>query len=280
MAETTNARDTLLRHMLRFAPAATMFYSGTLCGPSPDVDGQSQGCLHLLSRGELQFARCDAPPMRLQAPCVVLVPRPLEHRIEGLGAEGADLMCATLSDLGPPMSILMPEFTVVDLRTTPGLHHPVELMFQEAESRAFGHGAAIDRLLQYTLVLVIRHLVDNDMLQGGVIDAMGDDKLHAVIEALHTTPERDWTLEAMAALAHLSRSAFAQRFTQVVGVPPLAYLTGWRMSLARDLLAQGKAVKVVATESGYRSVASFARVFQRVTGLSPGAWQRGRLGLG
>lgn len=279
MAEPVTARDTLLSHMLRFAPAATMFYSGTLCGLSPDVDGLSQGCLHLLSRGELRLTRRDAVPLSLQAPCVVLFPRPYEHKVEGLGAEGAELMCATLSDLGPPISMLMPEFTVVDLRTTPRLHRPVELMFQEAESRAYGYRAAIDRLLQYTLVLVIRHLVDNDMLQGGVLDAMSDDKLHAVIDALHTAPEREWTLEAMAALAHLSRSAFAQRFAQVVGMPPLAYLTGWRMSLARSLLTEGKAVKVVATETGYQSVASFARVFQRVTGMPPGAWQRTRLGL-
>ena len=152
-------------------------------------------------------------------------------------------------------------------------------MFEEAESRVYGHSAAIDRLLQYTLVLVIRHLVDNDLLQGGVIDAMADDRLYAVLEALHMEPKRDWTLEAMAALSHLSRSAFAQRFTLVVGMPPLAYLTSWRMSLARSLLAEGKAVKVVATEAGYRSAASFSRVFQRITGMPPGAWRHARLGL-
>lgn len=266
-------------HMLRFAPTATMFYSGTLCGLSPDVDGMSHGSLHLLSRGELRLARREAAPQRLQAPCAVLFPRPLEHRIEGLGDEGADLMCATLSDLGPPLSMLLPEVTVVDLRATPRLHRPVELMFEEAEAQAYGHRAAIDRLLQYTLVLVIRHLLDNDMLKGGVLDAMADDKLRAVIEALHMAPERNWTLQTMAALARLSRSAFAQRFAQVVGMPPLAYLTGWRMGLARCLLAEGKAVKVVAAETGYQSVTSFARVFQRANGMPPATWQRARLGL-
>lgn len=279
MTDPTAPRHNLLSHMLRFAPAATMFYSGTLCGQSPDVDGLSQGSLHLLSRGELRLVRRDATSLLLQAPCLVLFPRPLEHRVEGLGADGAELMCATLSDLGPPISMLMPEFTVIDLRTTPRLQRPVELMFEEAEARAYGHGAAIDRLLQYTLVLVIRHLVDNNLLQGRVIDAMADDKLYTVLEALHMAPEREWTLEAMATLAHLSRSAFAQRFAQIVGMPPLAYLTGWRVSLARSLLAEGKAVKVVATEIGYGSVPSFARVFQRITGMPPGAWQRLRLGL-
>lgn len=279
MPRPTSPRDSLLRHMLRVAPTATMFYSGTLCGLSHDVDGVSHGCLHLLSRGELRLARRDAAPQLLQAPCVVLLPRPLEHQVEGLGDDGADLMCATLSDLGSPISMLLPEATVIDLLATPRLHRPVELMFEEAEAQAYGHRAAIDRLLQYTLVLVIRHLMDNDVLQGGALDAMADDKLRAVIEALHMAPEQEWTLKTMAAVAHLSRSAFAQRFAQVVGVPPLVYLTGWRMGLARSLLAEGKAVKVVAAETGYHNVASFARAFQRVNGMPPAAWQRARLGL-
>lgn len=280
MAVNTPPKDTLLSHMLRFAPTAKMFYSGRLCGLYPDVDGVSDGCIHLLSRGELRLTpQHEAQSLLLQAPCVVLLPRPLPHRIEGLGADGVDLMCATLSDLAPPLSMVIPELTVVDLRTTARLQRPVELMFEEADDRAYGHSAAVDRLLQYTLVVVIRHLVENNMLQGGVLDAMADPKLNAVLEALHMAPERPWTLDSMATLSNLSRSAFAQRFAQVVGVPPLVYLTGWRMALARSLLAEGKPVKVVATQTGYQSAASFARVFQRATGMPPAAWQRMRLGM-
>lgn len=277
MAVNSHPKDKLLSHMLRFAPTAKMFYAGTLCGVSPDVDGISDGVLHMLSRGELSLNRKHEAPLRLQAPCVVLIPRPMEHQVEGLGVDGVDLMCATLSDLAPPLSMVIPDLTVVDLRTTTRLHRPVELMFEEASDRAYGHGAAVDRLLQYTLVVVIRHLVENNMLQGGVLDAMVDDKLDAVLEAIHMSPEHPWTLQSMAALSHLSRSAFAQRFTQVVGVPPLVYLTGWRMALARTLLAEGKPVKVVATQAGYQSAAAFARVFHRITGMAPGAWQRMRL---
>lgn len=278
MAVNAHPKDTLLSHMLRFAPTAKMFYSGTLCGLSPDVDGISEGCIHLLSRGELNLTPQHEAPLRLQAPCVVLIPRPLEHRVEGLGVDGVDLMCATLSDLAPPLSMVIPNLTVVDLRSTARLQRPVELMFEEADDRAYGHSAAVDRLLQYTLVVVIRHLIENNMLEGGVLDAMADDKLNIVLEALHMAPERPWTLDSMAALSHLSRSAFAQRFAQVLGVPPLVYLTGWRMALARSLLTEGKPVKVVAKQTGYQSAASFARVFQRTTGMPPATWQRMQLG--
>ncbi len=277
MSENAPPKDALLSHILRFAPAAKMFYSGTLCGLSPDVEGTSAGTIHLLSRGELSLMRRREAPLLVQAPCVILIPRPLEHRIEGLGTNGVDLMCATLSDFAPPLSMVIPELTVVDLRTSARLLRPVELMFEEADARAYGHVAAVDRLLQYTLVVVIRHLVENDMLHGGILEAMADAKLKGVLEALHAAPERHWTLDSMAKLSHLSRSAFAQRFAQVVGVPPQLYLTGWRMSLARSLLAEGKPVKVVARQAGYQSVAAFARIFQRTTGTPPGAWQRTRL---
>ena len=279
MSENAPPKDALLSHILRFAPAAKMFYSGMLCGISSDVYGTADGVIHLLSRGELSLTRRHEAPLHVQAPCVVLIPRPLEHRVEGLGTKGVDLMCATLSDLAPPLSMVIPDLTVVDLRNSARLLQPVELMFEEADSRAYGHAAAVDRLLQYTLVVVIRHLVENNMLQGGILDAMADAKLNAVLDALHTAPERQWTLDSMATLSHLSRSAFAQRFAQVVGVPPLLYLTGWRMSLARSLLTEGKPVKVVARQAGYQSVAAFARVFQRTTGMPPGAWQRTRQGI-
>ena len=84
MSESTPPSDAFLHQLLRFAPTAKMFYSGTLCGVSPDIDGLTQGCLHLLSRGELLVHRPQLEPLRVHAPSVVLLPRPLEHRVEGV----------------------------------------------------------------------------------------------------------------------------------------------------------------------------------------------------
>ena len=81
MAENASPKDALLSHMLRFAPVAKMFYSGTLCGLSPDVDGTSDGSIHLLSRGELSLTRQREVPLLVHAPCVVSMLRPLEHRV-------------------------------------------------------------------------------------------------------------------------------------------------------------------------------------------------------
>lgn len=278
MSDSTTSREAFLRQLLRFAPTARMFYSGTLCGVSPDIDGRSQGCLHLLSRGELRLHRPQAAPLQVVAPSVVLLPRPLEHRVEGAGANGVDLMCATLTEMAPPLSLVIPALTVIDVRSASNLRRPLELMFEEAERRAYGHAAAISSLLQYTLVAVIRHLVETDQLEGGVLDAMADPRLRPALEALHATPELAWTIESMAARSNLSRSAFAQRFTQVLGLPPLAYLTAWRMHVARALLETGLPVKTAAARAGYQSVASFTRAFERAAGATPAAWQRMRLG--
>ncbi len=138
---------------------------------------------------------------------------------------------------------------------------------------SFDNAEAIDRLLQYTFVVLVRHLIDRQLLSGGVLEAMVDSRLGVVLSMLHESPEHDWTLDSMAELAHLSRSAFALRFVQVVGIPPLTYLTHWRMAVARNLLAQGQAVKAVASQVGYGNATAFARAFQRASGQSPSAWQ-------
>lgn len=270
----------LLNQLLRFAPTARMFFSGNLCTltQGAEADGLMQGTIHLLSRGELQLTSKGAAPLTVRAPSVLLLPRALEHWVQGVGPQGVNLMCATLSELTPPLDMILPDITVIDLDATPSLQRPVELLFEEAEARAFGYLAAIDRLMQYTFVVLVRHLIDRQLLSGGVLEAMVDSRLSVVLSMLHESPEHDWTLDSMAELAHLSRSAFAQRFVQMVGMPPLTYLTHWRMALARNLLAQGQAVKAVAAQVGYGNATTFARAFQRATRLSPSAWQMNHLG--
>lgn len=265
----------LLNQLLRFTPTARMFFSGNLCTltQGSEADGLKQGAMHLLSRGELQLTRKGFAPLNVRAPSVLLLPRALEHWVQGSGPQGVDLMCATLSELAPPLDMILPDVTVIDLTATSSLQRPVELLFEEAEARAFGYRAAIDRLLQYTFVVLVRHLIDRQLLSGGVLEAMVDSRLGVVLSMLHESPEHDWTLDSMAELAHLSRSAFALRFVQVVGIPPLTYLTHWRMAVARNLLAQGQAVKAVASQVGYGNATAFARAFQRASGQSPSAWQ-------
>jgi AraC-like DNA-binding protein len=86
---------------------------------------------------------------------------------------------------------------------------------------------------------------------------------------VHEAPEKPWSLEDLADLAGMSRTRFAAHFRAVVGKTSIDYLTLWRMTIARQLLAKGKPVKSVANAVGYDSAAAFSRMFARVTGHSP-----------
>jgi AraC-like DNA-binding protein len=91
---------------------------------------------------------------------------------------------------------------------------------------------------------------------------------------MHAEPARQWTVADLAAEATLSRSAFARRFTDQLGVGPLAYLTEWRMALARERLRDSDdRLAAVARSLGYGSEFAFAAAFKRHHGAAPGRWR-------
>jgi AraC-like DNA-binding protein len=98
--------------------------------------------------------------------------------------------------------------------------------------------------------------------------------LAKTLSALHANPGQSWHLDAMAAVAGMSRARFAAHFKQTVGMPPGDYLTGWRMGVARQLLRMGRTVKQVAADVGYASPGAFGRVFLQRVGATPTQWQQ------
>ena len=97
-----------------------------------------------------------------------------------------------------------------------------------------------------------------------------------VLGLLHADPGHPWTLDELARQAASSRSNVAKRFTELVGQPPMQYLTQWRMQVAANLLAQsGAKVAAVGAEVGYDSEAAFSRAFKRATGTLPVPGGRG-----
>ncbi|MFI6910181.1 AraC family transcriptional regulator [Nonomuraea sp. NPDC050394] len=159
----------------------------------------------------------------------------------------------------------------------PALRAAVELLGAELERPGPGSDALIPALLDSLLLYVLRSWLNEHAGREstGWAAALADPEIARSLHALHDDPARPWTVEELGARAGLSRAAFARRFTTVVGSPPLAYLTWWRMTLASRLLVTGDApLRVVAESGGYTSEFAFAKAFKREFGLSPGRYRR------
>lgn len=98
---------------------------------------------------------------------------------------------------------------------------------------------------------------------------------------MHSRPAEDWTVDELGRQVGLSRSALHERFVDCVGMPPMQYLTHWRMQLGANLMREGQAsVASIAQEIGYESEAAFSRAFKRLTGQPPATWRRAQRGAG
>lgn len=161
-------------------------------------------------------------------------------------------------------------------RDGPWLHSTLDLM--EAESRDLRPGGetVVTRLADVLVIQAIRAWLANDPgSQRGWLAAVQDKQIGRAIALVHRNAARDWTLEKLAAAAAMSRSAFAARFTELVGAPPMQYVTQWRMQLALSLLHHtNDPLATIADQTGYQSEAAFSRAFKRWFGESPGATRR------
>jgi AraC-like DNA-binding protein len=156
------------------------------------------------------------------------------------------------------------------------IHSTVRLMAAEARALRPGGEAVITRLADIIVVQAIRAWIDGDPgARTGWLGALRDPHIGRAIALVHADPARPWTVAALADELSMSRSAFAARFTRLVGEPAMQYVTTWRMHVARASLQEGDAtVAQLADELGYRSEAAFARAFKRVIGTPPGAVRR------
>ncbi|MFG3437608.1 AraC family transcriptional regulator [Nonomuraea sp. NPDC047897] len=144
-----------------------------------------------------------------------------------------------------------------------------------------GRQVVLDRLLDWLLVCTLRDWFDRpEAVRPGWYHALGDDVVGPVLRAMHEFHGRPWTLASLAAESGVSRTTLAKRFTELVGEPPLAYLTEWRMALAADMLADSaETVAAVARRVGYADAFGFSAAFKRVQGMSPSGYRRHRESL-
>jgi AraC-like DNA-binding protein len=250
-------------------PKARTFFTDKLCRTAQFTD---QGHVHLLKGGELTVVQAGQADLQFDEPTLLFFPRGRVHSFAVNPERGADLVCATVElggAEGNPIAQGLPELVVLPLASHSALAPVCDLLLGEAFSERGGRQAALDRLFDYLLILIVRHVVESGRVATGVLAGLADPRLAKALTAMHEAPKKSWTLDDLAGVAGMSRTRFAEHFRTRIGQTPIEYLTVWRMTVARQLLARGKPVKSVALQVGYQSAAAFSRVFSRVTGQAP-----------
>jgi AraC-like DNA-binding protein len=154
----------------------------------------------------------------------------------------------------------------------------LQLITREATALRPGGETVITRLADVIIIQVIRGWLDSaPEAQRGWFSALRDPQIGSSLAAIHRAPQLPWTVDALASEVGMSRSAFSARFTELVGSPPVRYLTEWRLQLARlELQRSSEPLAALAARFGYQSEAAFSRAFSREFGAAPGSFRRER----
>jgi len=199
----------------------------------------------------------------------------------GEGGPRTDVVCGCLysEDLlfDPALKAFPPVFVV---RPTAG---PARAWFEASVAYALeassgqGRGLPSTKLPELLMIEVLRlHLANAPAADRGWFAALRDPVLAPAMKAIHTAPERKWTVADLAAEAAVSRSLLDVRFREVLGLSPIRYVKEWRMRVAQDLLATTDVtIASAARRVGYDSEEAFSRAFKRAYGRSPSLWRAG-----
>jgi len=264
---------------------------------------------HLITAGNCEVEFADEAPQRAQTGDLIVIPGGEAHLIGGdLAAPRADLtrlvdrsnsdevprvshggggavtrmVCGYLacdSALFRTLFAALPRLMIINMRDDArGQWLASSLQFSLAEYAAPNAGAStvLAKLSELMFVEAIRrHAESLPPGQQGWLAGLRDRFVGKALAQMHSRPAHAWTVEELANDVGLSRSALGERFTAVIGVAPMQYLTRWRLQLAADQLHNSRrAIAAIAADVGYDSEAAFSRAFKRELGAAPATWRR------
>lgn len=270
------------------------------------------GSFHMVTGGQAWLIREGEEPLLVQAGDLIVLPGGCPHRIQDklqtmavpqdllphivksdmepmqYGGAG-ELSCTLISgharfdvDMAAPLIAALPSLMHVrglGEAPPPWLAIGLQFLAQEVAMPRPAQQAIINRLGDILFMECIRDYVESvPEGSGNWLAALKDRALSSALACMHREPRHNWTVPELAQRACLSRSAFADRFTQTLGEPPLTYLTRHRMRLAaRQLSSSGQPISRIADQVGYASEAAFSQAFKRMYGASPSAWRQQRM---
>lgn len=207
---------------------------------------------------------------------------PFFRHVGDQGPASVKLVCGFLACDARPFNPLLDHLPPVIKAGNPGggdanwLGQFIRLAQSESADKRAGGEGVLAKLSELMFIEVVRQYLETlPPEQAGWLAGLRDPFVGKALSLMHGSAARDWTLEDLAKEVALSRSALAERFADLVGMPPMHYLAKWRMQIAAGLLSGGNTnMATIAAEIGYGSEAAFSRAFKKVVGVPPSAWRR------
>ncbi len=292
-------KDALTAILRRLRLRAGVYIHADFCGTwAVDTSGHRKVPFHLIGRGSGWLHTDDTEePRLLGAGDLVVFPHDARHVIASSAApppaalinqpidpeaEGpiTSMLCGYFefqSKAAWPLLDGLPNAIVLDLQEAGrvmGTHSLIQLIVSELENARPGADAAVNELAYVLFIHVLRAEMQRG-LDYGLLRALSDPKIGRALNLIHADPAANWTLETLAREVGMSRSAFAERFKQRVGMTPMRYVTEWRMQEAVDLLQTTElSIATIAERCGYTSEVAFRKAFRNGIGLPPGQFRR------
>lgn len=285
--------------LTRLSLRTRVFHRGMHCGNwQLDLEPSDKVLLHFVSAGK---CKVDMPEygakIELNQGDILLIPRPGRHKLipghtdvnnadckteSEFNSSSSGLICAYVEfdpKMNNPLLKALPDFVVTRANSHPDdtwIEHLLGLLFAEAGTESIASQTVIERLTDILFIHIIRTYLASCPEGTGILAAYNDQSLRRVLELIHESPQKPWSIADFATAANLSRSAFIERFSRTLEMPPMTYLTQQRLEYAYRLLSEGKhKIIEVALDCGYENESSFSKAFKRQYNVSPSIVNRG-----
>ena len=269
-------------YQLRVEITANVQYCGSWVESEP---ASQHGQFHLLTAGECWVNGEDlASAEHLGQGDLIVFPSGSPHSLSAsanpLATPLSDdcvtsMLCGELEFVmganNPLFRALPTHFIVRSAASSGGFQQIARMLIETAADSSWGRKLVLNKLADSLFTMAVCEYVRSAGATRGLLAALSDERLSKALSAVHARPGEDWTIQSMASIAGMSRTAFAEHFTQTLGQPPIQYLAHWRATEARRLLKNRRfSVATIAERLGYRSEAAFRRFFKRIEGVGPG----------
>jgi len=274
---------------------------------------QQAARFHLVVQGQLHISFPSGEALALGPGDLILIPHGQSHILSDSQCETAPPLETVLSDVGydgngflavgggyehkktklvcghfsfrkgadHPLLRALPDYFVITpsrRAANPMLDDVMRILLQQVFSSQDGAMASVTRLSEIMFIELLRvNLIENEAFDK-IMNAFNDQKISQAISLIHANPNAGWTVESLASEVGMSRSRFAHRFKELLGIGPMAYSSEWRLQKSLQLL-DGSNINIqqVASKSGYKSAAAFTRAFSGQFGFSPTEYRQKNL---